>query len=293
MLSTELLAKIKKIQFQAGHLVTEALAGGYTSAFKGKGMEFDEVREYTPGDDVRAIDWNVTARMEQPFIKIYKEERELSVMLLIDASSSQDFGSGERTKREICAEFAAIMAFLATRNSDRIGVIVFSDQVELFIPPKKGRGHVWRVIQEIMTHQAQGKKTDIATALRFMASVLNRRSLCFLISDFRDEGYQSALASVRSKHDLVCVDVSDPREHHWPDIGLCHFVDAESNRQVVINTSDRKTSGLYEKLLQSNSQSFEGFLRSHKIDSIELSSDADVVREIEVFFRRRGKRRRI
>ncbi len=292
MLSAELLAKIKKIQYKAGHLVTEALAGGYTSAFKGHGMEFDEVREYTPGDDVRAIDWNVTARMEQPFIKVYREERELSVMLLIDASSSQDFGSGDRTKREVCAEFAAIMAFLATRNNDRIGVIVFSDEVELFIPPKKGRGHVWRVIQEIMTHKAQGKKTDISAALSFMASVLNRRSLCFLISDFRDHGYQSTLASVRSRHDLVCVDVSDPREYSWPKLGVFNFVDAESGRQVVVDTSDQNFSNSYQGFVKKKADHLTKFFRRHKIDSIALSSGTDVVHAIETFFRRRGNRRR-
>ena len=184
MLSPEIIKQIRHIQFKAGHLVTDALAGEYSSAFKGLGMEFDKVREYTEGDDVRTIDWNVTARMNQPFVKVYREEREMTLMLMVDVSASLNFGTTRKFKNEIAAELAAILAFLATKNNDKVGLIVFSDHVEQFMPPQKGRAHIWRIIRAVLTHKSHGRTTDIKCAFDFLAKVSPRKSMCFLLSDF-------------------------------------------------------------------------------------------------------------
>ncbi|MCX6129405.1 MAG: DUF58 domain-containing protein, partial [Proteobacteria bacterium] len=209
MLAPELISRIRRLELKAGHLASEVLAGEYKSAFKGRGWEFDEVREYQHGDDVRSIDWNVTARMGQPFVKIFREQREMTLMLLVDLSSSLYFGSGARTKHETAAELAAVLAFLAIRQKDKVGLMVFSDHIELYIPPSKGRAHVWSIIRSILSHKAQGQKTDLDGALRTFLQIRQRRCLSFLLSDFLAEGYEKSLQHIALRHELVCMKIED------------------------------------------------------------------------------------
>lgn len=237
MLSPELLQRIRRLQIRTAHLVTETLAGEYQSTFKGRGMEFEEVRVYVPGDDVRNIDWNTTARTATPHIKSYREERELTVMLLVDVSGSELFGSAERTKNDVAAEVAAILANTAMRKNDKVGAILFSDVIEEFIPPKKGRSHVWRVVRGILTHEAQKRQTKIAQALDYMNNVVRRRSVVFLISDFLDSGYEHMLAVTRKRHDLIAVTVRDPRERDFPSMGYVALEDAENGRQTIYDST--------------------------------------------------------
>ncbi|HUP22899.1 MAG TPA: DUF58 domain-containing protein, partial [Thermoanaerobaculia bacterium] len=235
-LPAELFEQIKQIQIRTQRLVTDALAGEYESAFKGRGMEFEQVREYVPGDDIRHIDWNVTARMSHPYVKEHREERELTVMLLVDHSSSGDFGTSRKTKNEVAAEVAAILAYTAIRNHDRVGLVLFSDEVELFIPPKKGRSHVWRVIREILSFRATRRHTDIDGALEFLGRVTPRRVVAFLISDFLDQGFENRLRVAARRHDLTAITVTDPRETELPDVGLLELEDAESGELVLVDT---------------------------------------------------------
>jgi uncharacterized protein (DUF58 family) len=244
-LSPELFQKIKSIQIRTQRLVNDAFAGEYESAFRGRGMEFEEVREYQPGDDIRHIDWNVTARMGLPFVKTYREERELTVMLMVDVSSSGAFGSGTKLKNEVAAEIAALLAYTAIKSNDRVGLIIFSDRIEHFIPPKKGRSHVWRVIRDILTFRTPRRRTDLQQALEYMEKVLSGRVVVFVISDFLDEGYEDALRLSARRHDLTAVVVRDRREEELPRIGLIELEDAETGETILVDTSDRNvTDGL-------------------------------------------------
>ncbi len=290
VLAPELLARIRTLQLRAQHLVSDLLAGEYESAFKGRGMEFEEVRDYQPGDDIRNIDWNVTARMGTPFVKEHREERELTVMLMVDISSSGRFGSVDRTKQEISAEVAAILAYTAIRSHDRVGLILFSDHIEVFIPPKKGRSHVWRVIRSILTHEPRREGTDIEGALRYLGKVARRRTVCFLISDFLDAGFEEALRTAGRSHDMTAVSIRDRREFELPAIGLIEMRDAESGETVVVDTARRRDREEVARRAREAAAAVEEELRRSRIGSLRLWTDRSPVDDITAFFRQREKK---
>ena len=239
MIPKELAKKIRYIQIYTSKAVNDVLAGEYHSVFKGRGMEFDEVREYTPGDEIRTIDWNVTARMGHPFVKRYVEERELTVLFLVDLSASGTFGSVEKLKNEVAAELCALLAFSAIKNNDKVGLIVFTDTIELFIPPEKGVSHVLRLIREVLSFQPKRKRTDIALALDFLGRVTHKRAVVFLVSDFLAERFEKPLGMVAKRHDLVAIPLADPRELGLPNVGLVELEDAETGESVVVDTEQR------------------------------------------------------
>ncbi len=290
MLQPELLRQIKHLEVRAGRLATDLLAGEYVSAFKGQGMEFDEVRPYVPGDDVRRIDWNVTARMDQPFIKVFREERELTLMLIVDVSRSQFFGRS-RSKQEVAAELAAVLAFLAIRNQDRVGLLLFSDQVESFIPPKKGRGHVWNIIRNVLTFEPKGTGTNIPAALQHAAQLQKRRSTCFLISDFLATNFADGLSRFARRHDLVCVRVQDLLERHLPSAGVVRFVDAESGLVRTVPTFSSAFRAAMEAQELQRQDAWRNLCRAKGIDTFDLNSSESVVPPLERYLRRRERRR--
>jgi uncharacterized protein (DUF58 family) len=293
MLSADVIAQIKKIELRAGHLVTEALAGNYLSAFKGRGMEFDQVREYIPGDDVRSIDWNVTARMNHPFVKVHREEREQTLMLMVDASPSQMFGSGDKFKNELSAELAAVLAFLATKNNDKVGLIAFSDHVEKYIPPKKGRAHVWRIIKEVLTHEGKGKGTNIAGATDFMQRVLKRRSMCFLISDFHAEGFERSLLRAAKRHRMVGVVVRDPRESALPAVGFVEFEDAETGERLLVDSSSAHFREQLQKAAEEDRANLQMLFRKSGVDSFPIETDRNFIPALEKFLLQQTGRKRL
>ena len=293
MLDPKLIQKISRIHIHTNHLVTEVMAGEYESAFRGRGMEFEEVREYQPGDDIGDIDWNVTARMGHPFVKLYKEERELTILLLVDVSSSGQFGSVKSLKTDVIAEIGALLAYTAIRNNDKVGLIIFSDTVELYIPPKKGRGHVWMVIREVLQHQPQRGQTDIAQALEFMANVIRRRSICFLISDFQAEGYERSLRLAAKKHDLITISITDPRERVLPKIGFIELEDMETGESILIDTFDPNIRNGFRSLGDKEAEERKALFRSMGIDHVELMIDESedfYINPILKLFRMREKR---
>lgn len=292
MLSPEILKEIRGLELRAGHLVTDALAGDYVSAFKGRGMEFDEVREYVPGDDVRAIDWNVTARMRAPFVKVFREEREQTLMLMVDVSPSQAFGTGARLKREQAAELAAILAFLAIRSNDKVGLVVFSDHVEQYFPPKKGRAHVFRIIREVLTHRGEGRRTDIAGALDFVVNVHSRRTTCFLISDFWAADFETSLKLAARRHDLVAVRTLDPREAKLVPAGFVTFVDSETGAEAVVDTSDRRVRAAYEAAVKDRDERLSTLLKRTGISGFRLETGGSVTAPLIAYLRDRERRRR-
>ena len=292
MISPELRKQIKALQLKAGHDVTDMLAGEYISAFKGRGMEFDEVREYFPGDDVRAIDWNVTARMGQPFIKVFREEREMTLMLMVDVSRSLYFGTQAKSKVEMAAELAAILAFLAINNNDRVGVILFSDHVEQYIPPKKGRAHIWNIIRSVLTHEPAGHDTDLEGAISHYLKVTKRRSLCFLISDFIANNYDRKLIQLASRHDLVCVDIEDPREEKWIDAGLIAIQDSESGEELILDSGDQRLLSQVANEARGKLERLSGLGRKGAFDVLSLKTDQSVVDGLMDVFKRRERRRR-
>jgi uncharacterized protein (DUF58 family) len=284
-LPSELFEQIKQIQIRTQRLVTDALAGEYESAFKGRGMEFEQVREYVPGDDIRHIDWNVTARMSHPYVKEHREERELTVMLLVDHSSSGDFGTSRKTKNEVAAEVAAILAYTAIRNHDRVGLILFSDEVELFIPPKKGRSHVWRVIREILSFRATRRHTDIDGALEFLGRVTPRRVVAFLVSDFLDQGFETRLRVAARRHDLTAITVADPRESELPDVGLLELEDAESGELVLVDSRRPQVREAVRAWAEERRRRRSELFRGAGVGEIELLTDRPYVEPIVRFFR--------
>ncbi len=292
MLPAEVLKQIKGIQLKTSHLVSSVLAGQYESAFKGRGMEFSEVREYQPGDDVRAIDWNVTARMGAPFIKEFREERELTVMLLVDVSASGEFGTVRRMKNEVAAEFAAVLAYAAIRNQDKVGLVVFSDHVEKFIPPKKGRSHVWRVIREILTHETSHRRvgTRLDVALEFLSKVTARRTVTFLLSDFLSDGYDRALQIGARRHDVVAVRIADPRESSLPAVGLIELEDAETGEVILVDTSDPAVRAGFARLAGERDQALSQRLRRLEIDLVEIDTERPYVDALVRFFHKRERR---
>jgi len=289
-ISIELMQKIRAIQIKTSHMVTELMAGEYVSAFKGRGMEFNAVREYTPGDDVRLIDWNVTARMDQPFIKEYIEERELNVMLMVDVSSSGEFGSTGKFKNEISAEVASILAFAAIRNNDKIGLIVFSNKIEHYIPPKKGKGHVWNIIRTILNYEPEGRLTDLNIPLEYLLKIQKRKCIAFLISDFQATNYETNVKLARQKHDLVAISISDPRERDLPKIGLINLRDSESGETLLIDTDNREMTKLLTSYEREKRGKFKKLFRSIGVDTIEIDTDGSLVEPIIRYFKIREKR---
>lgn len=290
MLTKELLKQVRQIEIRTKGLVNQVFSGEYHSVFKGRGMEFSEVREYQYGDDIRNIDWNVTARFGHPYIKIFEEERELTVMLMVDLSGSLMFGSVSKTKQRIAAELSAILAFSALKNNDKVGLILFTDKIEKFVPPRKGKKHVLRIIREVLSFEPEGKSTNIRGALEYMNNAIKKKSIAFLISDFMDEGYEKILRIVGRKHDLIGIVLDDRREKEIPNIGLVKLADAETGAERWIDTSSRRVRERMifdrkerEKLRNSI------FIKS-RLDKIEVTTGSNYIQPLVQFFRRREKR---
>jgi uncharacterized protein (DUF58 family) len=295
MLPRELIKKIRRIEIVTARAAQNQLAGAYHSVFKGLGMAFSEVRQYQPGDDVRLIDWNVTARMADAYVKLFVEEREMTVMLLVDASGSGTFGSREQAKREVAAEIAALLAFSAIKNNDRIGLIVFTDRVEKFVPPKKGRKHVLALISEILTFQPRSRRTDLRAGLEFLTRVARRRSVAFLVSDFIVEGgaagYEKALSIAKRKHDLVPVTIADPMEEELPRVGYVYFEDVETGEVVSFDTTG-KARRRYEAMVRRARDERDALFRRYDMDFVSVRTDRPYVAALVTFFRARERRLR-
>ncbi len=289
-LNEELLRRIKGIQIRARYLVNDVFAGEYQSAFKGRGLEFEEVREYQPGDDVRSIDWNVTARTHRPFVKQYRDERELTVLFIVDASASVRFGSVAKFKNEIAAEVTALLAYTALRNNDKVGLIVFAEQVEHYLPPKKGRGHVWQLIRDIMTYQSKSRQTDFRVALDFLNRVVKKRSIAFLLSDFQGANYYRELRIAAKHHDLIAMVIRDPKELALPNIGYVELEDAETGECILVNTARAQTLLQYAKNARNQQRDLEDFFRGAGIDQVHLATDRSYLASIVQLFRRREKK---
>lgn len=292
MISKEILKKVRKIQYKISKISNELMSGQYTSAFKGVGIEFDEVREYVPGDDVRSIDWNVTARSGSPYIKRFAEERELTVMLAIDLSGSQRFGSVASLKSELAAEISALLAFLAIKNNDKVGLLIFTDECEKYLPPQKGRRHVLRVIREILGYRPRGTGTRIEEALKFINKVLKHRSIVFLVSDFLDDNFERTLGITARRHDLVAVRIKDPKEIDLPDLGLIEFQDNETGRSVLVDTSAGKNRELIRLNAARRDELLAKLLRRYKVDLINIDTDRSYLEPIQKFFKLRERRMR-
>jgi len=290
MIPADILKKVRHIQIRTRRTVNDVLAGRYSSVFKGRGMEFDEVREYQVGDDVRTIDWNVTARTGHPYVKRFVEERELTVMLVVDVSASGAFGSTERLKSELAAELCALIAFSAIRNNDKVGLVLFTDRIELFVPPKKGKRHVLRVIRELLYFEPAGRRTDISMALDYLNRVTRRHAVVFLVSDFLDQQYARRLTLANRRHDLVAVAVTDPRELELPRIGLIELEDAETGAMTVIDTWSRRATRRYAREAEHETAERRRLLRRLGVDSIEINTGRPYVPELIKFFRMRERR---
>ena len=289
----EILKKIRKLELRARRFVETAFAGQYHSVFKGRGMNFHEFRQYDFGDEVRSIDWNVTARMGEPFVRKYIEERELTVMLLIDVSASGSYGSVNASKRELAAEVACLLAFCAIRNNDKVGLILFTDRVELYIAPKKGRTHILRLIREILYYEPSGRKTDLAQPLDFLNRVTTRRAVVFILSDFQAVNYEKPLTISSRRHDLIAIPIEDRGEHSLPDIGLVRVEDPESSSIYEINFSDRRVRSEFSKIAEQERIEREALFRRKSIDSISLRTDQDYFPSLRSFFIRRANRLRL
>jgi len=290
MIPKDILKKIRKIHIRTNHIVNDIFAGEYESAFRGRGMEFEEVREYAPGDDVRDIDWNVTARFGHPFVKVYREERELTIMLLVDVSSSSLFGTCRQFKQELAAEIASVLAFAATKSNDKVGLIIFSDHVERFIPPKKGKNHVWRVIKEVLEHTPVATKTDLSVALNYLNKVAKRKVVAFLVSDFIARDYDTALRVTSKKHDVISICITDPRELELPKVGMVELQDAESGETVLVDTADRHFRKGYSILAHKRLEDTLELFTSIGVDYIDIRTDIAYIEPIMRFFRMREKR---
>jgi uncharacterized protein (DUF58 family) len=286
----DILQKIRRLELRTRRLVNSVFAGQYHSVFKGRGMNFEEVREYAPGDEIRSIDWNVTARMNTPYIKKFTEERELTVMLVVDVSASGVFGSVEMSKRELAAEVAAILAFSAINNNDKVGLLLFTDTVELFIPPRKGRLHTLRLIREMLYFRPRGKGTDLANALDYLNRVTSRRAVVFLISDFQAPDFTKALTVSSRRHDLVAMPVSDPGESDLPDVGIITLEDAETGEQIDINTGSARVRGELHRAAVERERELDRLLRSRRVDVVPLATDKDYLVPLRAFFEQREKR---
>lgn len=290
MIPKEILQQIRKIEIRSGKLVNEIFAGQYSSVFKGRGMEFAEVREYMPGDDIRTIDWNVTARYGRPFIKKFVEERELTVILLIDASASQKFGTQDKFKSELTAEISSILAFSAIKNNDRVGMVMFTDKIEKVIRPKKGRNHILRLIREALYFKPEGKGTDITLALQYLNELWRRKAVVFLLSDFEDTNFEAALKITGKRHDLVAININDPREQIFPEAGLLELDDAETGKRICIDTSDKLFMNEYKKRKEKQKEEIKRLFAKAGIDNIAVSTGTPYIMPLIQFFKQREKR---
>ncbi|WP_165022295.1 MULTISPECIES: DUF58 domain-containing protein [unclassified Dysgonomonas] len=289
METSELLKKVRRIEIKTRGLSANIFAGQYHSAFKGRGMAFSEVREYQYGDDIRDIDWNVTARYNRPYIKVFEEERELTVMLLVDVSASQDFGTRNTIKRDIVTEMAATLAFSAIQNNDKIGVIFFSDMIEKFIPPKKGKKHILYIIRELINFEARSTKTDLNMALKYLTNVIKKRCTTFMISDFVDNGnYDNALTIANRKHDIVALQVYDHFESELPNVGLMKVLDAETGAEEWIDTSSKKVRQTYKDWWMKRQDSMQNIFNRSRVDSVSVRTDEDYVKAMLALFKKRS-----
>lgn len=286
----ELLKKVRKLEIKSRGLSSQLFSGQYHSAFKGRGMSFSEVREYQPGDDVRTIDWNVSARLNHTYVKVYEEERELTIMLVVDVSSSNDFGTQVQMKRELVTELCAVLSFSAMQNNDKIGVIFFSNQIEKYIPPKKGKSHVLRIIRELIDFQPQNHKTDISQALKFLTNVLRKRCTAFILSDFIATDYENAMKLANKKHDVVALRVIDPREQSIPDVGLMKLKDAESGETIWVDTSDRNVRKAFEIHSKKMDDQSKLIFSRAGVDAAQLHTDRSYIQPLSNLFKRRGSR---
>ncbi len=292
MIPREILRKVRRIEITTRGLVNEVFSGEYHSVFKGRGMSFAEAREYQYGDDIRNIDWNVTARTGTPHVKVFEEERELTVMLLVDVSASADFGTIEQRKSELAAELCGVLAFSAIKNNDKVGLILFSDRIERFVPPRKGRRHALRVLRELLYHPTEGQGTDLGAALEYLARVTRRRAVVFLVSDFADEGFEKPLSIAARRHDLVAVRVTDEREDVLPPMGLVEFEDPETGRRLVVNTSSRAFQVRYGEERERHQRRLTELLRRARIDRIDVRTGVPYERSLRRFFEDRARRLR-
>ena len=293
------MSGMRQLEIRTRRMVNDSLAGSYHSVFKGRGMDFDEVREYNPGDEVRTIDWNVTARAGKAFVKKFTEERELTIFLLVDISASGNFGSGAMSKRDLAAELASVLAFSAIRNSDKVGLILYTDRVERYLPPKKGRRHVLRVVRDILYHEPQGRGTDTVKALDVVSHVLHRRAIVFLISDFESSGDPFAaraalrhkMRQINSRHDLVAVHVEDPREQELPDVGILALEDAETGEIVELNTGSAAVRKRFKDAAAERSRKLVTDFRAEGVDTLQLQTDTPYIPALQRFFKTRERRR--
>ena len=290
MIPRDILKKVRRVEIRTRGLVNEVFSGEYHSVFKGRGMNFAEVREYEYGDDIRSIDWNVTARTGHPFVKVFEEERELTVMLVVDVSASGDFGTRERMKGEVAVEICALLAFSAIKNNDKVGLIIFSDRIEKFVPPRKGRPHVLRVLRELLYHKPQGRGTDIRGALEYLTRVIRRRAVVFLVSDFKAPSFEKSLSIAGRRHDLIAVRLGDDRETSMPPLGYVEFEDAETGELLTVNTADSRFQAEFaERAAQVENDMGRTFRRS-RVDVIDIKTDRPYVQPLMLFFKEREGR---
>ncbi len=285
--TSELLKKVRKIEIKTRGLSNQIFSGEYHSAFKGRGMAFSEVREYQHGDEIRTIDWNVTARFNHPYVKVFEEERELTVMLLVDVSGSKEFGTQQKSKQELATELCAVLAFSAIQNNDKVGVIFFSDKIEKFIPPKKGRSHILMIIRDLIDFKPESKGTDISGALKYFTNVIKKRSTAFIISDFVDSNFEDALKIANKKHDMVALHLYDIAEQELPDLGLVPLLDAETNEIKWVNTSDKKVRIDYKANALRRKDELSNTFRKSGVDVAEIATDHNYVKPLMNLFKRR------
>lgn len=290
MFTKEILKQVRQIEIRTKGLVNQVFSGEYHSVFKGRGMEFSEVREYQFGDDIRNIDWNVTARFGHPFIKVFEEERELTVILMVDLSGSLNFGSAEKTKQEVAAELSAILAFSALKNNDKVGLILFTDKIEKFVPPRKGNKHVLRIIREVLSFEPEGKSTSLKGALEYMNNAIKKRSIVFLLSDFMDSGFEKILRIVGKRHDLIGVVLNDKREEEIPKVGVVRFTDSETGRERWIDTSNPMTQFLLKEMREKKAAHQKTLFLTSRVDSIRIQTGQNYIKPLVQFFRLREKR---
>ena len=291
LLDEELVAKIKGIQIRANSLVNDVFAGEYESAFKGRGLEFEEVREYLPGDDIRSIDWNVTARYNKPFIKTFKDERELTVIFIVDVSASSHFGTHKKFKNEVAAEITALLAYTALKSNDKVGLLIFSDHVEHYIPAKKGRGHIWRIIREILSYESTSRKTNMKESFEFLNRVIKKRAVAILISDFQDEEYKNPLQTIAQRHDLIAFGIYDEREVSIPNIGYIELEDAETGESILVNTSSKSLRKEFNLQAGRDLREQEKFFRSSGIDFVRVKTDGTYLDSVVRYFRQKDRKK--
>ncbi|MEX1189705.1 MAG: DUF58 domain-containing protein [Bacteroidia bacterium] len=284
----ELLKKVRKLEIKSRGLSAQLFSGQYHSAFKGRGMSFSEVREYQPGDDIRTIDWNVSARLNHPYVKVFEEERELTIMLLVDVSGSKDFGTVGQFKVELVTEVCAVLAFSAMQNNDKIGVIFFSDKIEKYVPPKKGKSHVLRIIRELIDFKPEHSGTDVGQALKFLTNVIRKRCTAFVLSDFYSKDYENSLKLANKKHDIVALKVSDPREHSLPDVGLMKIKDAETSETFWVDSSDKALRKSYEIQAKKHEEQTKTIFSRAGVDVASLQTDRSYIQPLSNLFKRRG-----